>query len=70
MESTKTVYVKVALQVLKDADIQDINVACTEGTGEYVKTFDEWLNSQPLQLTTLTRLIAGLAVEIPLEIKV
>ena len=51
-------------------DRYDIYVACTEGTGEYVKTFDEWLNSQPFQLTTLTRLIAGLAVEVPLEIKV
>ena len=28
MESTKTVYVKVALQVLKDADIQDIMSEC------------------------------------------
>ena len=22
-----------------------IYVACMEGTGEYIKTFDEWLNS-------------------------
>lgn len=46
-------------------DRYDIYVACTEGTGEYVKTFDEWLNSQPFQPATLTRLIAGSAVEVP-----
>lgn len=26
-------------------DRYDIYVSCMEGTGEYIKTFDEWLNS-------------------------
>jgi hypothetical protein len=26
-------------------DRYDVYVACMEGTGEYIKTFDEWMDS-------------------------